>query len=165
MPIPKQSKLNECLQGAYFYDSFSREIQYDNQTALEIFIEMVTRIPVWISFLMKMRNSIVFPFGLKNVGRLENIASSKHVDDYSVGDRVGIFTLASQSPNEIILEDCDKHLNVQVSFLIEQNRETAIVHATTVVHVHNVFGKAYMFVVTPFHKLIVPNSLNKLVQA
>ncbi|MEO9273389.1 DUF2867 domain-containing protein [Marinomonas sp. 5E14-1] len=56
-------------------------------------------------------------------------------------------------------------MSVKVSFYIEPNGSTACVHASTVVHVNNTFGKVYMFFVAPVHKLIVPSSLKTLPQA
>ncbi|MGC9494121.1 DUF2867 domain-containing protein, partial [Vibrio genomosp. F10] len=88
-------------------------------------------------------------------------------DHYKVGDMIGIFKLVSNSDYEVVLEDCDKHLDVRISFLIDpdgngKNSDEAVVHATTVVHINNAFGKVYMFFVAPVHKLIVPSSLKQL---
>ncbi|WP_116899498.1 DUF2867 domain-containing protein, partial [Vibrio parahaemolyticus] len=51
------------------------------------------------------------------------------------------------------------------SFLLDVIGDKITVHVTTVVHVHNMFGKVYMFFVAPVHKLIVPSSLKTLAQA
>ncbi|WP_413699933.1 DUF2867 domain-containing protein [Psychromonas sp. KJ10-10] len=165
MPIPTKSILSEYSKGSYFEDSFSRRIKNNNQTAIEVFLEIVNQTPTWVSFLMSMRNWVVSKFGLKNLGALQDVSQDKSSSEYLVGERIGIFTLVSLTENEIVLEDRDKHLNVRVSFLVESEGETAIVHANTVVHVNNVFGKIYMFFVTPFHKIIVPSTLKGLEQA
>ncbi|WP_434339510.1 DUF2867 domain-containing protein [Motilimonas cestriensis] len=165
MPIPNKSILNEYSKGAYFFDSFSKRIKYNNQTAIEVFLETATRTPVWIEFLMSMRNWIVSKLGLKHLGGLQDVPKKKLSTEYVVGERIGIFTLVSITDHEVVLEDCDKHLNVRVSFLVEPEGVAATVHATTVVHVNNVFGKIYMFFVAPFHKIIVPSTLKGLEQA
>ena len=103
-------------------------------------------------------------FGLKHLGGLQDAAMDIEPDNLKVGDRLGIFTLVSNIDNEIVLEDSDKHLDVRVSFLLDPQREKVTVHATTVVHVHNWWGKAYMFFVAPVHKIIVPSSLKTLEQ-
>ncbi|KAA8678429.1 DUF2867 domain-containing protein [Vibrio gigantis] len=133
-----------------------------NQTALDVYLEIAKQTPAWVSFLMAMRNRIVSMFGLKHLGRLQDAMSAENVANISVGERVGIFTLHSNSDTEIVLEDSDKHLDVRVSFLLDVVGDKTIVHATTVVHVHNTFGKVYMFFVAPVHKLIVPSSLKRL---
>ena len=165
MSIPNISMLNEYSKDSYFCDSFSKRIKYNNQTSIEVFLEIATQTPAWIKFLMSMRNWIVSKIGLKNLGALQDVPRGKLATKYVVGERVGIFTLVSLTEHEVVLEDCDKHLNVRVSFLVEPEEEAAIVHLNTVVHVNNVFGKIYMFFVTPFHKIIVPSMLKGLEQA
>ncbi len=137
----------------------------DNQTAMDVFLEIAAQTPAWIAFLMSMRNWVVSKLGLKHLGGLQDVSRVKLASEYAVGERAGIFTLVSLTEKEVVLEDRDKHLDVRVSFLIEPEGETAIVYASTVVHVHNVFGKIYMFFVAPFHKIIVPSTLKGLEQA
>ncbi len=162
MAIPKHSQLFEYSKGAYFCDSYSRVIPYDNQTPIEIYLQIAKQTPSWVSFLMETRNRIVSMFGLKHLGRFQDAGSKDESFEVKVGERIGIFTLLSNSDTEIVLEDSDKHLDVRVSFLLDVEGDHLTVHATTVVHVHNGFGKAYMFVVAPIHKIIVPSSLKSL---
>ncbi|EHZ7431697.1 DUF2867 domain-containing protein [Vibrio cholerae] len=165
MTVPKHSKLFDYAKGAYFADSFSCEIHNNNQTALDVYLEIAKQTPTWISFLMTTRNRIVSMLGLKHLGRLQDAVAIENVAGVKVGERIGIFTLHSNSDKEIVLEDRDKHLDVRVSFLLDRVGDKITVHATTVVHVHNLFGKVYMFFVAPVHKLIVPSSLKTLAQA
>ncbi|WP_337917057.1 DUF2867 domain-containing protein [Vibrio cholerae] len=162
MTVPKHSKLFDYAKGAYFADSFSREIRNNNQTALDVYLEIAKQTPRWVSFLMTTRNRIVSMLGLKHLGRLQDAVATENVAGVKVGERIGIFTLHSNSDTEIVLEDSDKHLDVRVSFLLDRVGDKITVHATTVVHVHNLFGKVYMFFVAPVHKLIVPSSLKTL---
>ena len=165
MEIPQNSALFSYANGSYFADSFSCEIPNKGQTALDVYLDIATQTPAWVSFLMAMRNRVVSMFGLKHLGRLQDAALDIEPDNLKVGDRLGIFSLVSNTDNEIVLEDSDKHLDVRVSFLLDPQREKVTVHATTVVHVHNWWGKAYMLFVAPVHKIIVPSSLKTLVQA
>ena len=165
MTIPKHSKLYDYAQGSYFADSFSREIPYMDQTAFDVYLEIAKQTPRWVSFLMEMRNRIVSLLGLKHLGRLQDATFEADVNSIKEGERIGIFTLVSNEEHEIVLEDSDKHLDVRVSFLLDVKGDNVTVHATTVVHVHNLFGKAYMLVVAPIHKVIVPSSLKTLAQA
>lgn len=161
MNIPKQSALYDRTHDAYFYDSYSVQSEYNQQTAMELFINAATQSPAWVDALMKVRNSVVSKLGLKDLGALSQIDKTKPSHAYAKGDRVGIFTVVSNTPHEVILEDKDKHLDVQLSFLVEPTSNTrANLHITTVVHVHNRFGKLYMFFVEPVHKLIVPKVLS-----
>ena len=161
-PIPAESEVVSYVAGAYFSDCFTSVTRYENQSALDVFLSVANNSPEWINSLMSLRNKIVSKFGLKNLGLLSDIDPSKAANDYKVGDRVGIFTLHFHSQNEVILEDCDKHLNVKVSFYIEPTGSQVKVYASTVVHIKNTLGKLNMFFITPMHKLIVPATLKML---
>ena len=105
---------------------------------------------------MTLRNHIVGLFGLKNLGGIAQIDPNKKASDYQAGDPVGIFTLISNTPNEVLLGDSDQHLNVVVSVHKQSNlaEEDTTITVTTVVHVHNWLGRLYMIPVTPAHKVI-----------
>lgn len=168
MAIPKNSALHGDSEGAYFCDSFSQSIHYQGQTALDVYLRLASEVLPWIEHLMQARNQLASRLGLKHLGRFRDV--SLHAEEYRLGDKVGIFKLVSNEPHEVVLEDNDKHLKVRVSFMIELSaseptQKSAVVHANTVVHVHNLFGKIYMGLVTPIHKIIVPSTLNSLTKA
>jgi endogenous inhibitor of DNA gyrase (YacG/DUF329 family) len=157
--VPTDSEISKTLNGSYYCDSYSFCSKKTNRVALQIWLDHASRIPAWVNFLMASRNKIVSMFGLKNLGGLGDLDVNKPVDDYKVGDRVGIFTLEFLSDHEIVLGDSDKHLDVNVSVYIENPNN--VVSISTVVHVHNFLGKFYMFFVKPMHKLIVPSSIKR----
>lgn len=105
---------------------------------------------------MALRNRIVALFGLKNLGGIAQIDPNKKASDYQPGDHVGIFTLISNSPNEVLLGDSDKHLRVAVSVhkQVDPVHGATIITVTTVVHIHNWLGWLYMIPVIPAHKVI-----------
>lgn len=107
---------------------------------------------------MSLRNRIVSAFGLKNLGSLSALHEGKADHEYKPGDRVGIFTLFKNTPDEVLLGDHDKHLNVTVSVHTARSPASSesVVTVTTVVNVHNLLGRAYMIPVTPMHRLIAP---------
>ncbi|MEO6016579.1 MAG: DUF2867 domain-containing protein, partial [Polaromonas sp.] len=67
------------------------------------------------------------------------------------------FEVVSVSPDELVLQDDDKHLLVQLSVLKQPHDD---VHdrltISTVVHIHNTLGRIYMAFVGPAHKVIAP---------
>jgi len=107
---------------------------------------------------MAMRNWMAGLVGLKNLGHLGALGAYKEATEYRVGDRVGIFSLIYQSPDEVLLGDSDKHLDVVLSIC---KAPQGAVSVTTVVHVHNWLGRFYMLPVTPLHKLIVRAMLKR----
>jgi hypothetical protein len=144
------------LQGADFFDSYAMPLEHAGRSALEIYLGVISQTPAWVNFLMATRNRVVSLLGLKNLGHLGNLQKTKTACDYRIGDRIGIFTLLSNTHNEVIMGDSDKHLDVKVSIckLVQDGKES--VASTTVVHIHNFLGRVYMLFVVPFHKLIVP---------
>lgn len=160
MHFPQQSKLKPLSENAYFADSFSRDISYNGESALELYVVMVHNMPAWIVGAMKFRNWVVSKLGLKDLGTFETDPKTY----YKAGDRAGIFTVVENNAHELILEDRDKHLDVTLSVLLEPKGDTATVHMNTVVYVHNVLGRVYMFFVAPIHKIIVPCTLRQLIK-
>jgi Protein of unknown function (DUF2867) len=153
---PHGSQIASRLPGAYFHDAWAIRATEPNLNALEQFLRVARKTPAWIDRLMAIRNRIVALFGLKNLGGIAQTDPNKKASDYQAGDRVGIFTLISNTANEVLLGDSDKHLNVVVSVHKQAdsiNRDTLIT-VTTVVHVHNWLGRLYMIPVTPAHKVI-----------
>nr|WP_282437303.1 DUF2867 domain-containing protein [Vibrio amylolyticus] len=154
--------LRSSVDDAYFKDTYSITIANRNQTAFDVYAKVAQTTPAWVIRLMALRNWIVSKMGLKHLGQMNDFSHDLKSEDVNPGDTIGIFNVVANLDNEIVLEDCDKHLDVRLSFLIEPYGEELKVHATTVVHVHNWFGKVYMFFVAPVHRIIVPSSLKGL---
>lgn len=157
--VPKTSEISTQLSGAYFFDSYKVHISNTKRTSLDIYLEVVSKTPAWINCLMFLRNKIVSVLGLKDLGHLGEIDLAKPGCEYSVGDRVGIFSILSLSEQEVILGDSDNHLDAKLSVYKFDEGEKKAVAISTVVHVHNTLGRIYMLFVTPVHKLISPAML------
>ena len=155
--VPEGSRLFEDIGTAYFYDAYEVRQEENGESALQVALRLASSAPPWFDFLMTARNRIVGWFGLKNLGKVSAVERGKAPADYRVGDRIGVFTLLSVSPWEVVLGDDDKHLRAQVSVYKRGN-----VTISTVVHVHNFLGRAYLFFVIPAHRLIVPPLLKRL---
>ncbi len=154
--VPSSSDIAKMLDGADFADAYEMALEHEGRSALEIYLRVISKTPTWVNSLMDVRNRIVPLVGLKNLGRLDDGTQFKETSAYRIGDRVGIFTLLSLSDIEVILGDSDKHLDVKVSICKRVNGTHESVAVSTVVHIHNLLGRVYMFFVTPAHKLIVP---------
>jgi len=159
VPVPAHSQISQHLMNANFFDAFQFNLVCGKRTALEIYLDVIAKTPCWISFLMALRNRAAPMFGIKNLGSIDNINLSRPYNEYEVGDRVGIFTIHSMTDNEVILMDSDQHLDAKISVCKSSSESTNIVTVSTVVHVHNLLGRIYMFFVVPFHKRIVPSML------
>ncbi|MGF1695427.1 DUF2867 domain-containing protein [Vibrio lamellibrachiae] len=162
MDIPSNTLLQDSLGTAYFKDCHTKTIPYSGESAFDIYSQIAQKTPAWVIRLMALRNWTVSKLGLKHLGQMNEFDHEKTREDFKPGDTIGIFKVVANLEHEIVMEDRDKHLDVRLSFLIEPKGEQAIIHATTVVHVHNIWGKIYMFFVAPVHKVIVPSSLKQL---
>ena len=111
-----------------------------------------TMTPGWVEALMKLRNALVRPFGLK-------YGNDKEASKSVLGQ------MTDRSENETVSSMDDKHLLFYVSVrLVRETPETARVTMGTIVHLHNRLGKVYFTVIRPFHKIIVQSSLKRVLR-
>jgi len=160
-PIPQDSEIHRHLPRADFADGHAGMLPPEAAThsALALALHTFTQSPGWVDWLMRARNRVVGLFGLKDLGALSAVAPDKRPEDYRVGDRIGIFTLRYLSPEEVILGDSDKHLDVLVSVCKRPQGGATQLVVSTVVHVHNRLCRLYMLFVGPAHKVIAPATL------
>lgn len=160
-PVPSPSSIASLAVGASFIDC--RQVLADDpeRSAMRHLLGLMSRTPAWIDRMMALRNRVVQLVGLKDLGRLTRIDLARADEDYQPGQRVGIFTLVSQTPDEVLVVDRDKHLDVYLSLnrlpLNDDGQRPVVL--STVVHPHNLLGRLYMLPVAPFHRLIAPMTL------
>ena len=152
--IPKDSNLDIYIKKVDYKDCYSFTIPNNNNTIQELYISIFSSSPKWVDNMMGLRNRIVRVFGLKT----EMKRNEK--SNFQVGEKVGIFNIFDIQENEIIAGEDDKHLNFRVSVYrkIESNTN---VYIATAVHYNNRFGRFYMTIVKPFHRIVVKSLLKK----
>lgn len=168
--IPPGTAIHAALPGAQFFDAYEVADSHPTRTALQAWLDGVARTPRWTQQLMALRNRLVRLVGLKDLGQLHDMhptASGQVSPDagsYRVGDRVGIFLIRHLSDTEVVMGQDDKHLDVQVSLAKRGGHGGAppTLALSTVVHIHNTLGHAYMAVVTPFHRRIARTMAQRL---
>ncbi|KFF21698.1 hypothetical protein IW22_07100 [Chryseobacterium sp. JM1] len=124
-----------------------------------------TSTPQWGKKMFDLRNRIVKIFGLKT-GKERNELLRPEDLHLEIGEQVGIFTIFDKTDHEIILGENDKHLDFRVSLLYDKAKhstETDSLTISTTVKYHNWMGKLYFLPVRPFHQLIVPVMLKKMI--
>jgi hypothetical protein len=140
------------LAGAQFIDAFSLEVDGRVLDARRAAERMMGRSPRWIEALLAIRNMIVAPFGLKTSGAKE-----------AVRETIGIFPVLSETSDRLIAGLNDKHLDFRVVIDVATFPDSQQVTATTLVLTHNLLGRAYLAIILPFHRLIVPAMLRQVV--
>lgn len=167
-PLPAHSQIAQRTAGADFADCYTFADPLPAGSAMEAYLQAMGHTPGWMSFLMAIRNQAVRLVGLKHLGRMQikiQALSDKPAARYAVGDRAGIFSLCYLSADEVILFDDDKHLRVELSVCKHQQDGQPMVSVSTVVHNHNALGRAYMAIVGPVHRIIVPRMLRQSLHA
>ena len=153
VPLPTSCQLTPTQHDADFADAYETLLPKSDLSATEIYCAVMRQTPSWVDALMRLRNKIVQPLGLKDLGALSSVAARAAVP----GQRMGLFEVVSVSVNELVLQDDDKHLLVQLSVLKQSHgaRHDKLT-ISTVVHIHNTLGRIYMAFVGPAHKVIAP---------
>ena len=143
--VPKESVVYEYISDVDYSDAYKMTLSDTSLSAEEIYINIFSYIPSWVVQLMVVRNKIVSLFGLK----MGDSVSHKKV--LIVGEKAGMFLIYRIEEEEIIAGEDNIHLDFRLSVL-KKNEEVTI---STHVHYNNLFGKIYMSIITPFHKMVV----------
>ena len=162
VPIPNSCQLSNRQHDADFADAYEILVPATTLTATELYRAITRQTPGWVAALMRLRNQMVQPFGLKNLGSMADVPPGEAIP----GKRMGLFEVVSSSPQELVLQDDDKHLLVQLSvFKQAHDNMHDKLTLSTVVHVHNALGRIYMAFVGPAHKVIAPAVLRRAPQS
>lgn len=140
------------LPGAQFADAFRVAVNDDTLTARQAAERMFLRLPRWIDGLMKLRNLVVAPLGLKTPTHTKTI----------VADSIGPFPVISDTPQRLVAGFNDKHLDFRVIVDVTGSVPDRQVTATTLVMTHNLLGRIYLATIMPFHRIIVPAMLRQV---
>lgn len=150
--LPAQSGVIHAYPWVHLADAFAIGLPEEASRDPEVLARfIVAHQPAWVGWLTRVRDAVVACFGLKTTGQLAALASSERAE------RVSFFRIYSRSESEIVLGEDDRHLDFRVSVLRGQHDVTV----TTVVHCHNLLGRIYLFVIAPFHRLVVKASLRR----
>lgn len=139
------------LPEANWADSYSVDIRCKNLNATGVAEAMFGDVPRWVRALLALRNRIVRVFGLKSA---ELVMTDQ--------EKIGGFPVLASTDDHVLLGFDDRHLDFRILICVEEilsDHQRVIV--TTLVKRHNLFGRVYIFVVTPFHRLIVRSFLRR----
>ncbi len=149
--IPNGSRLRHLYEKPDLADAYSIRLPNNATTDPETIARFLFshRSP-WFSLLMRLRDALVAPFGIKTSERLQ----------CSGGDRIGVFKIYEKGSYEIIMGEDDIHLDFRLSVLIQRKIDSCVI-LSTVAHCHNLLGRIYIKLITPFHKMVVRSVLGQ----
>ncbi len=155
VPVPEASKLLESFKRVTFADAYEVAVVNPAISAEEAALAIFGHSPAWVGTLMKARGVFAKAVGLK------------HSDMRSGEQQRGIFKVQQRHPNEVIIGEDDSHLNFRISVLRAGDGDTGAqtVTVSTAVETHNALGRAYMFVVKPFHRIIARSMVQRAANA
>ena len=158
VPLPPASAITRCYASTDLADAFSIELPAQASTDPEELARFIfAQQAPWIGRLMAIRDAIVGRFGLKTARDLAALDAGR-----AGAGRVGIFKLYSASRSEVVLGEDDKHLDFRLSVLCAGGPSSGTKRQlilSTVVHCHNRWGRLYILLIAPFHRLVVQSSL------
>jgi hypothetical protein len=160
--LPPESAVTKAYASTNLADAYSIELPPGASTNPELLARFIfaNQAP-WVGTLMAVRDAVVGGVGLKTAKQLASL------DAQGKPGRLGIFKIYGTSPTEIVFGEDDKHLDFRLSVLCSsQPLAGGKRHLTlsTVVHCHNRLGRLYIFVIAPFHRLVVQSSLRRAAQ-
>lgn len=133
------------LERVDYLDAYQRRFPSLAGIDLEQVAAAIFSGPEWTNRLMAARDRICGRFGLKTVPKGSALP----------------FELIAKTDEELLLGEDDKHLDFRVLIRVEPAEEESLLTLATAVHLRNLGGRAYFFMVKPFHRVIVRSSLRK----
>jgi hypothetical protein len=150
--VPSGSALSRDLIGnAHFHDCYRAPLARAELGMADIFFALFGHTPLWMKLLLIARNAAAGALGLE-VPTVAEIMKPTVRSEYRVGEKIGPWPIFFIGDNEIIAGRDNKHMDFRLSVLKAIDGDAISVVVSTVCTVHNVFGKIYLFFITPFHR-------------
>ena len=150
--VPSGSALSrELIGNAYFHDSWRAPLMRPELGIVEIFFALFGHTPGWMKLLLIVRNAAARLAGLE-APTVAEIMKPVVREQYGVGDKIGPWPIFFIGDDEIVAGRDNKHLDFRRSVLKAVDGDAASVVVSTICTVHNLFGKAYLFFIVPFHR-------------
>ena len=156
VPVPAQAAASCGWPTIDFADCYHGHSLRTDASAIQMARAMFEQPPAWARALMATRNHAVRWLGLKTPLRVQ--------DGEQDAGNVGIFPLLSQTPAEVVLGLDDRHLDFRIWVRVQNTGGGTEVWSSTLVRFNGWTGRAYLFLVMPFHKLLARRMLARALQ-
>lgn len=156
VPAPPESVLASLYAGADLVDAYAIRLPSGASHDLEALARAgFERQAWWIVALTRVRDVVMATVRVKSSREVGRNAASR-------GAVIGFFPVLSKGAGELVMGENDRHLDFRLALLLRPSvagdRELV---AITVVHCHNWLGRTYLGAIEPFHRVIVPASLEQ----
>ncbi len=147
--LPASSRLRDSLPQIDYLNSYSIGVARPDQSMICLYAAALDHLPRVFKHLLVLRSILVRPLGIAGISHRDLTRPIDTGRTYSVGDKLGRWTLYGQYPDELVTGADDKHLDFRVSVLREGRSRVVL---STAVMTHNAFGRAYLTTILPFHR-------------
>ncbi|MDR2293228.1 MAG: DUF2867 domain-containing protein [Prevotellaceae bacterium] len=162
--IPAGSLVEKYLPAGYVDVYLCKSDCQKNITPDDVMVNIWKNFPTWVNVLFRIRNFVVRIAGLKSLETNDLLLIEKCI---RTGEAFKFISFPAKSDKETVLLLSDKHLNAYLSVHIDNDGKHKNISISTLVHFHNKLGRAYFFIIKPFHIIIVKNifkrAINKLI--
>jgi hypothetical protein len=144
-----------------FADFYQVRIPNDpNYTVDYLGRKLLSYNPPGIDILVKIRDVLVKPFGLKTSKDL----TVSNTQSNAKGSAMIYFQILERDEHTIVLGEKDKHLDFRILMRVENAKESDqhLFKLSTVVKYNNRLGQIYFAIIKPFHKYFVGYMIKKL---
>lgn len=129
-----------------YTDMFEASVRVGRRICAEELAKMFFALPPWVVVLMKLRNALMKPLGLKG---------EKSLGEYLLTESDSVATVSKK----------DRHLNLLVVFRLEENNDgNQKISFSTNVCFNNGMGRFYFALIKPFHTFICKKMLKRVVR-
>jgi hypothetical protein len=153
---PEESEIAHLFPKADLLDAFAISLPTGATRDIDALARVILTDPApWFVGLLKVRDITMAWLGVQTSRDMREKAR------HSGAETIDFFIVRSRTTRELILGEDDKHLDFRASVLLRSlsdDRDDEVV-LTTVVHCHNLFGRIYLRVISPFHRLVVRSNL------
>ncbi|WP_207423791.1 DUF2867 domain-containing protein [Desertivirga brevis] len=161
--IPLVSVLNNCFPRIDYQDCYCMQVDRGDLQLNDVVRCFFTTAPGWVVNMMKLRDKLGKIAGLKVNKDTRHVSSNPNTSAFLPGEKFGLFQIIERNELEVIMGSDDKHLNFRVSlFLDKLSGNQKRIFISTAVLMHNGFGRSYMKLVAPFHRIVVHGMMNKI---
>jgi hypothetical protein len=156
--LPADALIVQALPDVDYADAYRVQLPQGRRYDVADLSRMVfARAPRWISALMRLRDALVRPLGLKTAAQL----SGRPVDPAT---HIGFFRIYARAADEVVLGEDDRHLDFRVSIRCRRENDRSRVTVSTVVHYNSWLGRLYFVPVRLGHRIIVPALMRHIVR-
>ena len=163
--VPQASVLERSrVEMADFRDSYRAPLRDAGADVVNLFHAVFAHHPMWIKLLLMARNGLMRGLGFAAPTATEILHPNSQAS-YVVGDTIGVLPIFSLSEAELVAGRDNGHLDFRLSVLKSRDGAGANVVISTICNAHNWFGRAYLWVIVPFHKWGVQHLMRQAMRA